>query len=97
MCELFFLFFFFFKYICACKKKKIRFVVAFLEVYYTSVIMSHHVHMGKGGREERSYSITALLFCSFTLDIKDTIQPSSSVPAVRRRGGQVESAALTTL
>lgn len=45
MCELFFF------NVSVPVRKKIRFVVAFLEVYYTSVIMSHHVHVGKGGRE----------------------------------------------
>lgn len=47
-------------YLCLSEKNT-RFVVAFLDVYYTSVIMSHHVHMGKGGREgRRSYSLSLL-------------------------------------
>lgn len=65
MCEVFFKI-----YRCLSEKKKKKntcFVVAFLEVYYTSVIMSHHVHRGKGGRKgRRSYS-PSLLFSAFSL------------------------------
>jgi len=50
----------------------------------------------RGGGEEKLFHLTALL-CSFSLDIKEMIQPSSSVPAVHQRGGQVESVAVTTL
>lgn len=57
---------------------------------------SHSYGKGGKGGKEKLFHLAALL-CSFALDLKEMIQPSSSVPAVHQRGGQVESVAITTL